>query len=77
MSAITCLRPLAAEVLRQSPHPLLRGLKVEETDGEIVISGTLPSYYLKQMAQETLRPVLEGRRLENRISVPEMPMTTT
>lgn len=65
-------RPMAAEVLRQSPHAMLRELEVEETVEEIVISGTLPTYYLKQIAQETLRPVLDGRRLENRIFVPEM-----
>lgn len=62
----------AADILRQSPHPLLRDLEVKETSDGIVISGTLPSYYLKQMAQETLRPILDGRKLENRIYVPDM-----
>ncbi len=61
--------PLAAEVLGQSPQPLLRRLHVQETEKEIVISGTLPSYYLKQLAQEALRPVLGERRLRNRIRV--------
>jgi hypothetical protein len=63
--------PAAIEVLRQSANPLLRGLLVVESDSEIVISGTLPTYYLKQLAQETLRPVLAGRKFINRIFVPE------
>ena len=71
MSATTWSRPQAAEVLTQSPLPLLRRLKVEETDQEIVISGTVPSYYLKQLAQEAIRPILDGRRIRNRIRVSE------
>jgi hypothetical protein len=60
---------LAAEVLRQSPQPLLRRLKVEETGQEVVLTGTLPTYFLKQLAQETVRPLLGHRRLLNRIVV--------
>ena len=71
MSATILSRPQAAEVLTQNPQPLLRRLKVEETDQEIVISGTVPSYYLKQLAQEAVRPILDGRRVRNRIRVAE------
>jgi hypothetical protein len=61
--------PSAGELLSQSPQPLLRRLKVEESDGEIVLAGTLPTYFLKQLAQETVRPNLGCRRLVNRIVV--------
>ncbi|HEV3146123.1 MAG TPA: BON domain-containing protein [Gemmataceae bacterium] len=71
MSATIWSRPPAAEVLTQNAQPLLRRLKVEETDQEIVISGTVPSYYLKQLAQEAVRPILDGRRIRNRIRVSE------
>ena len=69
MPTATPTRPEIAEVLDQSPQPLLRRLAVEESDDEIVISGTVPSYYLKQLAQETVRPLLGRRRLRNRITV--------
>jgi hypothetical protein len=67
-TAILSQSPVA-EVLRQSPQPLLRRLIIHESDEEIVLAGTLPSYFLKQVAQETVRPMLAGRRLLNRIVV--------
>ena len=35
----------------------------------VVIRGEVPTYYLKQMAQETVMPLLAGRALLNRVSV--------
>ncbi|MGE3807333.1 MAG: BON domain-containing protein [Gemmataceae bacterium] len=59
----------AALALKQSSMPPLRKLKVEENDREVIISGEVSTYYLKQLAQETLMPVLEGRRLVNQVTV--------
>jgi hypothetical protein len=56
-------------ILRQSPLPDLRRLLVEETEFEVIISGTVSSYYLKQLAQETIRTALARRRLRNRVVV--------
>jgi hypothetical protein len=47
----------------------LRKLSVEESDGVVVICGAVSSYYLKQLAQETVMPVLAGRELHNRVAV--------
>jgi hypothetical protein len=55
--------------LRQSPIPALRRLLVEETDNAVVLQGAVSSYYLKQLAQETVMPVLSGRELHNRVAV--------
>jgi hypothetical protein len=55
--------------LRQSPIPALRKLAVEETEAIVAISGAVSSYYLKQLAQETIMPVLAGRELHNRVAV--------
>jgi len=55
--------------LRQSPIHSLRKLSLEETDNAIVISGKVNTYYLKQLAQEALMPVLDGRKLLNRVTV--------
>jgi hypothetical protein len=35
----------------------------------VVLFGTVPSYYLKQLAQEAVLPLLRQRRLLNRIEV--------
>ena len=59
----------AAALLRDCPVNDLRCLEVTESDLEIVITGIVSSYYLKQMAQETLRPVLGARKLRNRVIV--------
>jgi hypothetical protein len=69
MPTTTQTRPRVIEALDQSPQPLLRRLAVEENDHEVVISGTVPSYYLKQLAQETIRPHIGVRRLRNRLTV--------
>jgi hypothetical protein len=61
--------PSAAETLQQSSHPSLRDLAVEESDAAIVISGRVTSYYLKQLAQETLRSIRGRRQLVNRVVV--------
>jgi hypothetical protein len=59
----------ALAVLQQSPIPALRKLIVEETDEAVIIQGSVNSYYLKQLAQETLMPVLFNRELSNRVTV--------
>jgi hypothetical protein len=55
--------------LRQSPLPALRKLLIEETEALVLIEGKVPTYYLKQMAQETIMPLLAGRSLVNRVTV--------
>lgn len=63
------LHTQAVQALRQSTHPALRNLLVQETDGAIVISGRVSSYYLKQLAQETVMPVRGDCKLVNRVTV--------
>lgn len=61
----TCLDDL----LHKNKTADLRALEVIESIDEVVIVGTVPSYYLKQVAQELVRPGLLGRRLKNEIRV--------
>jgi hypothetical protein len=67
--------PLAVEpspivrALTQRNMPALRRVSVEETDTTIVLTGTVPSYYMKQLAQESALPLCGQRRLVNRIEV--------
>lgn len=67
MSPILADSPAIA--LQQSSIPALRKLVVEETDQNLVLTGTVPSFYLKQLAQETVMPHLDGRQLINHVQV--------
>jgi len=69
MSPATVEPSRAVLALRQSPLPPLRKLVLEETEEAVVIQGKVSSYYLKQLAQEALMPLLEGRKLLNRVVV--------
>jgi hypothetical protein len=42
---------------------------VEVSEEEIVLLGSVTSYYHKQLAQETIMPLLGPRLLRNRVSV--------
>lgn len=55
--------------LQCSGIPALRLVTVLQTENIVILSGRLPSYYLKQLAQEALIPHLGQRVLENRITV--------
>ena len=59
----------ADQALRKSPIPALRKLHVEETEQVIILSGSVSTYYLKQLAQETLMPLRGARELQNRVVV--------
>jgi osmotically-inducible protein OsmY len=69
MATSIVLQSRADQVLRQSPIPALRQLSVKESDLDVVLSGSVPSYYLKQLAQETIMPVLGSRELHNQVMV--------
>ena len=69
MASTSLLRRRADQTLLTSSIPALRRLFIEETDEEVVLSGSVPSYYLKQLAQETVMPAVGSRRFHNRIRV--------
>jgi hypothetical protein len=55
MALCTHVVTAAAHALRRSSHPALRYLSVESNDDALIISGRVKSYYLKQLAQETIQ----------------------
>jgi hypothetical protein len=69
MSPVIVTENRALAALRESPIPALRRLEVEETEITVTITGSVPSYYTKQLAQETLMPLLAGRKLLNHVAV--------
>jgi hypothetical protein len=69
MSTSTLEQSPLVSALRRSPIPALRKLSLEESETAIIIQGQVNSYYLKQLAQETVLPLLDGRQLLNRVRV--------
>jgi hypothetical protein len=58
-----------AATLAASVHPELHRLEVFESEFTVEIVGRVGSYYLKQLAQESARDAIAGRKIVNRIVV--------
>ncbi len=56
-------------VLAKSHVQALRNLTVSRVGDSILIQGLVSSYYHKQLAQEAVRPIVEGVPLINSIKV--------
>jgi hypothetical protein len=58
---------------RLEQHPHFRGrtslLTIESIDGAIVVSGRLPSYYLKQLLQEAIKEIPDVSQIDNHVDV--------
>lgn len=57
VSLLDTLQPRAQAALCNSPVSELRDLRVDHREGTLVISGTVSSFYHKQLAQEVVRAV--------------------
>jgi hypothetical protein len=69
MNTCSVLTPEPADALTSSPIGQLRRLVVISDAFQVIITGQVSSYYLKQMAQETVRPLLGDRTLLNHVEV--------
>lgn len=69
MNACPVLATEPTEILTVSPLPQLRRLVVTVSEAEVVITGQVSSFYMKQLAQEALRPTVGDRRLLNLVEV--------
>ena len=63
------LRSAALARLRSSGYAGLRRLRCEVTDAVVIVRGTLPSYYLKQMAQSVILRLDGIRSVKNLVEV--------
>jgi len=59
------LQPRAQRALAGSPVYELRDLNVEQREGTLLISGSVSSFYHKQLAQEVVRSVCKGVEIRN------------
>ncbi len=64
VSLLDTLQPRAQAALRNSPVSELRELRVDQCEGALVISGTVSSFYHKQLAQEVVRAVCKECEVE-------------
>jgi osmotically-inducible protein OsmY len=55
--------------LRATGYPALRNVEIGVSEGEVVLTGRVPSYHLKQLAQATAQQFLQVRGITNSIEV--------
>ncbi len=60
---------IARAVLRQSAYAELRELSCDFNGGILTLRGLVPTYYLKQLAQEAVADVPGVIEVENRVEV--------
>jgi hypothetical protein len=64
------IQAVAERALRGGPYPALKKLSCDYRGGVLVLRGCLPSYYLKQTAQEVVAHQVQGvGRIDNQIQV--------
>jgi osmotically-inducible protein OsmY len=60
---------LAEDRLRSSPYLALRVIDCADHEGSVTLRGCVPTYYLKQLAQEIVAGTDGVRAIHNRIQV--------
>lgn len=55
--------------LRDSSHLFLRHVECDFHQGQLLLNGKVPSFYLKQLAQTLLQDVQGVERIDNRLAV--------
>jgi hypothetical protein len=63
------LKEVAEGILRRNPYLALKNVTCDLLGGVLVLRGRLPSYYLKQIAQEAVVSLEGVERIDNRIQV--------
>jgi hypothetical protein len=67
------LQELAEGCLRRNPYLALKNVCCDWRGGVLVLRGCLPSYYLKQVAQEAVARLEGVQALDNQIQVVPRP----
>ena len=63
------LQHVVTQLLDETGHHELRQIRVDVEDRRVVLSGSVPTYYLKQIAQETARQACPDRKVDNDLQV--------
>lgn len=59
----------AKKLLHDSPFHALRTLRVEQAGDLVLLKGHVESFFLKQLAQETVRSATRGIEMQNEVTV--------
>lgn len=59
----------AKKLLRDSPFHALHSLRVEQSGDMVLLRGSVESFFLKQLAQETVRSATRGIEMVNEVTV--------
>ncbi len=68
-SAEIALMAAIGQSLRETGYPALRNVEVQVSGGDVVLTGHVPTYHMKQLAQATVQQFLRVRGLTNNIEV--------
>src|SRR5262245_65590870 len=68
------LLELAEGCLRRNPYRTLKNVACDCRDGVLVLRGCLPSYYLKQVAQEVVARLEGVQAIDNQIQAARFPL---
>ena len=63
----------ATKMLHESPFAALRELRVEQEGELVLLRGRVDSFFLKQLAQETVRSATRGIEMINEVHVSDSP----
>jgi osmotically-inducible protein OsmY len=63
------INELAEKRLQSNPYLALKGVSCDCLDGVLFLRGCLPTYYLKQLAQEVVVGLKGVERIDNQIQV--------
>jgi len=63
------INDLAERCLRSNPYLALKRVSCDYLDGVLFLRGCLPTYYLKQLAQEVVGGLKGVERIDNQIQV--------
>ncbi len=61
----------AMERLQGCSYSALRHVQCRFQEGVLILSGQVPTFYMKQVAQELLRNMKHVEQIDNRLNVPE------
>ena len=59
----------AERIFRESPYHAIRHLKCSFQDGVLTVAGRVPSFYLKQLAQTSVKDLDGVERISNLVDV--------
>jgi hypothetical protein len=63
------LAELVERRILQTTHGRIRGLRVEEVQGRLLVQGNVPSHYTRQLALHGALELISGERVSAEITV--------